>query len=91
MTTPAKGEKKSPQFFTVPAGTRAAECEGCKATIYWIVTEAGKRMPVHCEVEGGLRPLRYAGKDPADRARAAGRGISHFVDCPMAGHFRRGS
>lgn len=89
MTIAPKAEKRAPQFFVVPAGTRPGECQGCKATVYWIVTEAGKRMPVHCDVEGGLRPLRYAGQDPADRARAAGRGISHFVDCPHAGEFRR--
>ena len=78
-------EKKAPQFFDVPAGTPAAECSGCKQTVYWIVTAAGNRMPVNCDVEGGLRPVRFGGGAAKDN----GRGISHFVDCPQAGTFRR--
>jgi hypothetical protein len=30
----------------IPTGTRPSTCRGCQATIYWLVTEKGKRMPV---------------------------------------------
>lgn len=82
------GEPKAPQFFDVPAGTPSAECRGCKQTVYWIVTEAGRRMPVNCDVLGGLRPVRFVGGGGAVM-KDNGRGISHFVDCPQAGTFRR--
>lgn len=78
--------KAAPQFFIVPAGTAPSECRGCKATIYWIVTEASRRMPVNCDVEGGVRPRRWA---TGESSTGSGRGISHFVDCPSAGQFRR--
>jgi hypothetical protein len=32
--------------FDIPQGTPARECRSCGATIYWVVTSAGKRMPV---------------------------------------------
>ena len=79
------GEAKTTQWFTVPAGTPATECRGCRQTVYWIITAAGHRMPVNCDVEGGLRPVRFGGVEAKDN----GRGISHFVDCPQAGTFRR--
>lgn len=79
---------KAPQCFAVPAGTPARECQGCKATIYRIETDAGKRMPISCDVEGGVRPHRVSGS-LGGVERVAGIGISHFVDCPMAGAFRR--
>ena len=79
---------KAPQFFTVPAGTPARECQGCRATIYWIETEAGKRMPVSCDVEGGVRPQRVGGS-LGGVERVPGIGVSHFTNCPMAGAFRR--
>lgn len=81
-------EKKAPQFFDVPAGTPARECEGCKATIYWIVTSSGKRMPVDCDVDGGVRPHRINGVLGGEE-KVGGRGVSHFATCPMAGSFRR--
>ena len=76
---------KAPQWFTVPAGTPASECRGCKATVYWIVTENDRRMPVNCDVPGGVRPVRFGG----DAAKDKGRGLSHFADCPNANRFRR--
>lgn len=87
MTAPAN-EKKPPQFFQVPARTPRAECRGCKATVYWIHTEAGKAMPVDCDVEGGVRPS--SGSAPLGGVQYyAGRGVSHFVTCPQANGFRR--
>lgn len=68
-------------FFTVPAGTQPAECGGrsCRATIYWIVTGNGRRMPVDVDVEGGHEPSE----------QEDGQGVSHFASCPDAQQFRR--
>lgn len=73
------------QFFEVPAGTPPAECRGCKQTVYWIITENDRRMPVNCDVPGGLRPVRFGGSAAKDK----GRGLAHWIDCPRAGDFRR--
>lgn len=81
---PAKG----PQFFVVPARTPPAECRGCKATIYWITTEAGKAAPIDCDVEGGVRPSRSTAPLGGVQYNP-GRGISHFATCPQAAGFRR--
>lgn len=37
--------------YDIPAGARPVVCkgEGCKQTIYWIETDAGKRMPVNAD------------------------------------------
>jgi ferredoxin len=32
--------------FPIPAGTRPSTCRGCDRTVFWIVTEAGRKMPV---------------------------------------------
>jgi hypothetical protein len=37
----------NPILFEIPKDTPAALCAGCKATIYWIVTLKGKKMPVN--------------------------------------------
>ncbi len=76
------------QWITVPAGTPSAECRGCKATVYWIVTENDRRMPVNCDVPGGLRPIRFTGGGATMKDN--GRGLSHFADCPQATRFRKG-
>lgn len=81
------GHAKTVQWFTVPAGTPSAECRGCRQTVYWIITEAGRRMPVNCDVPGGLRPVRFGGAAERDN----GRGLSHFADCPQAARFRQGA
>lgn len=83
------GEAKTTQWFTVPAGTPASECRGCKQTVYWIITESDRRMPVNCDVPGGLRPVRFLATGGAT-ARDNGRGTSHFIDCPQADRFRKG-
>jgi hypothetical protein len=74
---------RSPQFFTVPAGTPSRRC-ACGRQVYWIFTAAGKRMPVNCEV-----PQGYAPSAPRSEAPHDGHGISHFVDCPKATQFRK--
>lgn len=79
---------KPPQFFEVPARTPRAECKGCRATIYWITTAAGKSAPIDCDVEGGVRPS--SGTAPLGGVQYfPGRGVSHFATCPQAAGFRR--
>lgn len=89
-----ESKKRAAQFFTVPAGTRASQCTGpsCTATIYWIRTTRGRRMPVDCDVEGGMRPSSKQDPRQLDAfgagARQDGRGRSHFETCPDAARFR---
>lgn len=88
MAEPLPPAPKAPQFFAVPARTPRAECRGCKATVYWITTAAGKQMQVDCDVEGGVRPS--TGTAPLGGvAYYPGKGVSHFVTCPMRDAFRR--
>lgn len=72
-------------WFDVPAGTQASECRSCKATVYWIVTPSGKRMPVDCEVDGGYSPFKGV---PGD-GEQDGSGVSHFATCPQAAQWRQ--
>jgi hypothetical protein len=76
------------QWYTVPAGARPGECRDCKATVYWVFQDAQTMVAVNCDVKGGVRPLRFAHPDPDEKARAAGRGMAHVLDCPMAHHSR---
>lgn len=70
---------KPPQFFEIPANTNEAECRSCGAAVYWIITAAGKRMPVSIDIDGAFAPMGSEG----------GRGISHFVDCPNRDSHRK--
>jgi len=70
-----------PKPITIPAGTPAARCAKCPATIYWIITDAGKRMPVS---------VSYSNECHAPTETAAGAGVAHFADCPALADFRRG-
>lgn len=62
--------------FEVPFDARVGSCMGCGKGIVWIVTKAGKRMPVESE-------------DRLYGEREAKRGESHFGYCPAANTFRR--
>jgi len=85
---------RTPTFFKVPAGTPARQCASpsCAATIYWIVTTRGRRMPIDCDVEGGVRPSRKHDPRQLDAfnapANCDGRGRSHFETCKDAARFR---
>jgi hypothetical protein len=48
MATP---EKKPPQEFEIPEDAPQRSCSSCGAAIFWILTRAGKPMPVR-RVEG---------------------------------------
>lgn len=80
MTTTAK-PARPPKWYPVPKGTRPKECDSrvCRATIYWVTTENGKRMPVDCDVPGGHEPTE----------REDGQGVSHWGTCADAERFRR--
>lgn len=72
-------------WFDVPAGTKPSECRSCRATIYWIETPNGKRMPVDCDVDGGSEPWKGV---PGDGERD-GHGVSHFATCEQADEWRK--
>lgn len=63
--------------FDVPEDARLARCRSCGAGVYWIVTAAGRRMPLSArtlhEPEAGRRVAQ-----------------SHFADCPNAAAHRKG-
>lgn len=42
----AKAETK-PQRYRIPEGERPKKCKGCGATIYFVMTPAGRIMPVN--------------------------------------------
>lgn len=73
-TVKASIPKPPPIYFDVAMGTPPKPCNHCDATIYFVVTSGRKRMPVRCDVEGGVPPT----------AIFTGRGLSHFSDCPGA-------
>jgi hypothetical protein len=68
-------------FFSVPSGLRGRQCRACPAWIYDVQSpkHPGRTFPVHCDVEGGKRPL----------GDAPGMGINHFIDCADPDRFRR--
>lgn len=97
MTTEIPG---AVHFLTVPAGTRPSVCRGptCGATMFW-VSIRNRAVPVHCDVEGGVRPSSRVidplqgglfASSEGPEASHDGRGVNHFEDCPDAEHFRRG-
>lgn len=70
-------------WYAVPAGTREAECRGCGAPVYWIVTPKGAKMPVDCDtVDGSHGP-----SDARSTTQHDGRGVSHFQTCEKVGQF----
>jgi len=72
------GDTMAPQFFTIPKGTRQAQCRSCLAEIYWITTPRGKKMPVSVDADGAYCPTNTDD----------GAGPSHFVDCPNRDQYR---
>jgi hypothetical protein len=71
-------------------------CRSCGAWIWWLVTAAGKRMPVNPTPDpagnlavngpGDLRVLR-AGEEPPESGWS--RHTSHFATCPNADQHRK--
>lgn len=56
-----------------------ATCKGCGATIEWITTEAGKKMPVD---PPRVVVVTFEGKVVTGQ-------MSHFATCPKADRFRK--
>lgn len=71
-----------PKTYVIPPATTKAACDTCRAPVYWIVTDAGKRMPASVNV--ALDPTCIA-----PTPSTAGVGVSHFADCPDAAKHRR--
>lgn len=79
----------APRWYEVPADARPVTCRSaaCGATMYFVATPYGTRVPVDCDVEGGRRP--HPGSDPSqaglfDDGQAPaqpGRGVSHYLTC----------
>lgn len=78
---------KPPVLFDIPAGTEPSKCVRCPATIYW----SGKQ-PLRAEKECHhfTKDVRIPTPDAcAPTDKRAGKGFSHFIDCPQANAFRR--
>lgn len=73
-----------------------ARCASCNAAVVWVVTEAGKRMPVDAvPSDKGNLILRdgkalHESKVP-EAERPAERYTSHFATCPQGEKWRRRS
>jgi hypothetical protein len=69
------------------------KCNSCGAEIFWVVTEAGRRMPVDAKpVENGNIMVTDDGKASyskgADLFQPGPRYVSHFATCPDGAHWR---
>lgn len=61
-------------------------CRSCGATVLWVETESGKRMPLDAEPE--RRFVIEAATDPM-KARLRNTYVSHFSTCPQAERWRQ--
>jgi hypothetical protein len=75
------------------------KCKSCGASILWLVTENGKKMPVNA------KPVPYKEKDDGNLTLVTSKGrvvkgvldvssdevgyISHFATCPQANEWRK--
>lgn len=85
-TQDATTAPKGLTWIPVPHDATPETCAGphCGQTIYKVPHPAtGNRVPVRCDIEGGIWP------DPL--AEVNGRGLSHFADCPDRDNFGRGA
>jgi hypothetical protein len=72
----------------------AAKCRSCNADIIWVVSAAGKPMPLDAKSEKrivmrdkpGLAPV---GKPPPQAAHIVDTYASHFSSCPNAAQHRK--
>lgn len=77
----------------------AVECKSCRALMLWVITAAGKNMPVDVSpVAGGkfVLALKKDGKlhaavfDSRQHEPGRNRYTSHFQTCPNASQHSRG-
>ena len=74
-----RGAPRAPYFIAIPAGTPPSKCRGCEMVIYFCTHPRTSRVhPVSVAHEDAVLPT----------VTTAGRGISHFADCPEAERFR---
>lgn len=78
-----------------------ATCRSCRAPVRWVLTQAGKRMPLDPaptpvgnialteETVDGVPVVRYLGKSAGADLFATDRYVSHFATCPEAKVHRR--
>lgn len=101
-TTPGS---QASALVTTPAAAPAIDppdmgrCSSCKAPIRWVVTEAGKAMPVDYEpkADGNLvlsksqdgKQLISKAFDPTKHNDGRRRWVSHFATCKFAGTHRK--
>lgn len=75
-------------------------CKSCLRPVRWVLTDAGKRMPLDPEpfeggnvwvdhYEGGMPIVRVASSRAAVPAAEALVYLSHFVTCPNADKWRK--
>jgi hypothetical protein len=66
-------------------------CRSCGAPIIWVLTEAGKRMPLDAKPEKRwtIDPLALRLNPDAPRARLGDTHVSHFATCPNAAQHRK--
>jgi hypothetical protein len=76
--------KRPPIYVTVPSDIKGRQCRGCPAWIYDVPSAKNPKttMPIHCDVEGGHRPV--FGAPLFGEEAKPGRGVNHFSDCPAA-------
>ena len=65
---------RPPKLYVIPNETKPATCRGCKASIYFVQTAAGKMIPVVPHSRNLLGELL---------------GAPHFIDCPKRDEFRK--
>lgn len=71
---------------------KVSACRGCGAKIIWIITPAGRRMPLDFEPVGNALWVIDPNNEGAESPRAfpAAPRKSHFASCPHADAFRKG-
>jgi hypothetical protein len=85
------------RWLDLPGAQSVDRCKSCRAQILWVVTVAGKVMPVDPEpaaagnvqlLETGCRVLSAGALEDA-RSLGLPLHLSHFATCPTAAQHRR--
>lgn len=68
-----------------------SQCKSCGAPIVWIVTPAGKNMPLDAKTETLWLLDAEGAQEGSPRAKPVQARRSHFSSCPNADQHRRAS
>jgi hypothetical protein len=60
--------------FAIPVGTPAAQCRSCRAEVYWVLTAAGRRMPVNPDGVSHFATCPNAAKHRKPRSQSSVKG-----------------